>query len=331
MIEIRDINYSIYSIKLRSTFQTALRSVDSFEVFKVQLTDSQGKIGVGEVVATPAITGITPQRVDEDFKSKILPVLKSMQVINSNDAYQELLAACPENPTARALGDLAICSFLDMPGKFKAKSDVTIPISEIDEIPELVRVRIDSGFNTFKIKLNDEALQSNLRKVALIHSLLPREGRLRIDPNQSWGVDYSIKFVEETIKAGIGIEYLEQPIPKDDYKGLKRIKSESQIEIMADESCFNMIDFERILEHKATDWVNVKILKAGGITPARQLARAVKDAGLKLSIGCMMESPIGVASAISLAAEFEPELVHDLDAAWWYPQSVLMYQKGEVQ
>ena len=153
MIAIRDINYSIYSINLRSTFQTALRSVDSFEVFKVQLTDSQGKIGVGEVVATPAITGITPQRVDEDFKSKILPVLKSMQVINSNDAYQELLAACPENPTARALGDLAICSFLEMPGKFKAKSDVTIPISNISEVPELVRVRIDSGFKlTWHIK-----------------------------------------------------------------------------------------------------------------------------------------------------------------------------------
>ena len=103
MIEIRDINYSIYSINLKSTFQTALRSVDSFEEFKVQPTN------------------------------------------------------CPENPTARTLGELAICSFLNVPGKIRAKSEVTIPISKISEIPELVKVRIDSGFNTFLMYQKGEA------------------------------------------------------------------------------------------------------------------------------------------------------------------------------
>jgi L-alanine-DL-glutamate epimerase-like enolase superfamily enzyme len=82
---------------------------------------------------------------------------------------------------------------------------------------------------------------------------------------------------------------------------------------------------------KAADWVNIKILKAGGVTPAKEMAEVALSSGLKLSFGCMIESPLGVRAAMKLADQFAPEETHDLDAAWWYLQEKLRYEGGVVQ
>ena len=313
-----------------STFKTALRQVDSFDVFKLEVINADGKVGIGEVVATPAITKISPEKLEIDIKNKILPLLSNLNSLSLKDSYSQISERCQDNPTAQALADLSICSFFEEPDVLNVKSDVTVPIVEISEIPEIISQRIAAGFTSFKIKLSKVSLEENLSKVSLISRLVPIGSSLRIDPNQSWDVDYSIQFLNSLERLGISLEYLEQPVSKNDVIGLKKIKENTSIELMADESCFNLQDLERILELNAVDWVNVKILKSGGFTPARELAQAVKDAGLKLSVGTMMESPIGVKWAIALAAQLEPQIVHDLDAAWWYPQKVFTYQKGVI-
>ena len=86
---------------------------------------------------------------------------------------------------------------------------------------------------------------------------------------------------------------------------------------MADESVFGIEDLVELVRHDAADLVNVKIAKAGGITPALALARAARTHGLGVSVGCMLESAVGVSAAASLAAAVGCDVAPDLDGAWW--------------
>lgn len=325
------IAYSKYTIKLNSTFETALRSITSFDVHKISITNFEGKTGFGEVVVTPTITGVTTAELVSDIRKSLIPLLSEADLCDSDEFYSILKKKFPKNPTVRALGDLALHSLLQEYTRVEVSTDVTIPIIKKELLPTLIPDRIKDGFKVLKLKLDSASVLENISKIKMVKSLLPNETFLRIDPNQSWSVSYTLEFLDQLQKLGIEIEYLEQPIQRGDFKGLKLVREGSAVPIMADESCFDICDLEKLVEHDAADLVNIKILKVGGITPARELAKAAMKAQIKVSFGCMIESPLGVRAAMSLAAEFGPSQTHDLDAAWWYSQSELVYRGGTVK
>lgn len=325
-----DVIYSRYTILLNSKFETAIRSVNSFDVHRIHVLTHDGRSSVAEVVATPVITGVTSLQLQSDIKDILVPLISEHELSDLEDFYLRLLERLPRNPTARALGDLAAYSLQNTFRKIQIRSDITIPIARESEILELVTKRIKSGFSSFKLKLSNQELSKNVNLVKYVNSLLPENSVLRIDANQAWSVDYSLHFLDAIYSNKLQLEYLEQPVLRENIDGLAEIRKKSPFPIMADESCFNIEDLERIISSNAADWVNVKILKSGGITPAKHLAERVKKAGLKLSIGCMIESPLGVRAAMELAWEFDPNRTHDLDAAWWYPQDELVYSNGIV-
>ena len=78
------------------------------------------------------------------------------------------------------------------------------------------------------------------------------------------------------------------------------------------------------------DLVNLKLLKAGGLTIAREMANTAAAAGIGVYIGSMMEGDQSLSAAAALALEVAPELVHDLDASWWAKESQLRYESGRL-
>lgn len=331
MPEVKAVQLSTHQIQLKSRFQTALRSIDNFDVFQLKVELSDGRELLGEVVATPAITGITAEVLRHDVNNFVIPLLSSTSLEDSKLIYQLLASALPNNPTARALADLTLQSMNEASHTYRIKTDVTIPICEVNELESIIQERVLNGFSAFKIKLGEDELHNNLEKMKILSDLVPKESILRVDPNQSWSVDYSLRFLESIETLGIEVQYLEQPTKRQDLEGLALICRSSATEIMADEACFDLKDLHQIIEMKAADWVNIKILKSGGVTPAKEMAEVALHAGLRLSFGCMIESPLGVRAAMQLAHEFAPNETHDLDAAWWYLQEKLRYEDGVVQ
>ena len=331
MPEIKAVHLSTYQIQLKSRFQTALRSIDNFDVFQLKIELSDGRELLGEVVATPAITGITADVLVHDLNNCVIPLLSSISLEDSKLFYQSLASILPNNPTARALADLTLQSMNSTTDMYKIRTDVTIPICEVKELGFIIQERVFHGFSAFKIKLGEDELRNNLEKMQIVRDLVPKDSILRVDPNQSWSVDYSLRFLASLETLGIEIQYLEQPIGRHDLEGLALICRSASTEIMADEACFDLKDLHQIIEMKAADWVNIKILKSGGVTPAKEMAEVALHAGLRLSFGCMIESPLGVRAAMQLAHEFAPNQIHDLDAAWWYLQEKLRYEDGVVQ
>ena len=104
---------------------------------------------------------------------------------------------------------------------------------------------------------------------------------------------------------------------------------------MADESVFDLDDLVELVRHDAADLVNVKIAKAGGLTPALELARVARRTASVSRSGCMLESAVGVSAAAALAAQVDCDVDPDLDGAWWLADGApyadrVAYADGQV-
>jgi len=333
-----DFTLGRHEVNLREPFITALRSVVNYTVITYTISDGTGASGVGEAVATPAIIGDSLEEIDRDLKERISPALAN---ISSLEEGLTILATVEAISSSKAAADVALHSFFAAKGGLslssflgsktkRVKTDVTIPISTVAGIDQIVRARIDQGFTSLKVKLGAIPLAENIATIQKIRELVGPQVSLRVDPNQAWEFTYAKDFLVALDNLDIAIDYLEQPVGKSHIDDLTRLTGLGLAPIMADESLFSMRDLEEILEKRACTWINVKILKSGGIASARAIADAALAAGVNVSIGSMMEGQRGVLAAAHLASALAPEVTHDLDAAWWHRDSSITYLNGEL-
>ncbi|MDP1720635.1 MAG: enolase C-terminal domain-like protein [Candidatus Nanopelagicaceae bacterium] len=326
---------------LREPFRTSLRTVSNFEVVELTVETNEGFIAYGEAVATPAITGDTLEMILTDLNGPIKDLLigsafysalelttniAELAVVSSAKAAADIalfnLASAMKNQTLPSLLGCRVSS---------VATDVTIPISALDDLPTIIQKRTGEGFHSYKVKLALEPVELSIQKLQLIDQLVGNSTGIRIDPNQAWTVAHTLDFLGRAESSGLTIEYLEQPTPAQDKVALAQIRRNTNVRIMADESCFTMQDLHELIELEAVDLVNLKLLKSGGITPALEMAKVAKSAGVKALVGSMMEGDRGVYAAAVLAGTIAPDEVHDLDASWWATDSSIVYSDGKVR
>ena len=148
------------------------------------------------------------------------------------------------------------------------------------------------GFGLLKLKLTGEG---DRERVAAVRKAAP-DGRLIVDANESWGgLDIA---AEATALAALGVEMIEQPVPVGQDALLEGVKS--PVPFLADESCQSAADIEMCARYY--DGINIKLDKAGGLTEALKMRREAEARGLKVMVGCMLSTSLGIAPAF-LAAQ----------------------------
>ena len=125
------------------------------------------------------------------------------------------------------------------------------------------------------------------------------------------------------------MEFIEQPLKADDWKGMEVVMHQSVLPIMADESCIVESDVDKCAFHY--NGINIKLTKCGGLTPARRMIKRAKELGLKVMVGCMTESSVG----ISAIAQLIPQLDYvDMDGAMLLKEDiadgVIIKEDGKV-
>jgi L-Ala-D/L-Glu epimerase len=137
--------------------------------------------------------------------------------------------------------------------------------------------------------------EEDLDRVKAVRAGAP-DARLIVDANESWdGRDVA---AEATSMAALGVEMIEQPVKAGNDAALVGVRS--PLPLIADESCHSAADVGRLAPYY--DGVNIKLDKAGGLTEALKLADAAQAAGLKIMVGCMLSTSLGIAPAY-LAAQ----------------------------
>ena len=137
--------------------------------------------------------------------------------------------------------------------------------------------------------------------------------RLRIDANQGWTraeAVWALARMEEC-----DVEFVEQPVRADDVEGLAWVRRRSPIPVMADEAVHTAHDAGRVIAAGAADYVNIKLMKAGGLGEALRIASLCEVAGVPCMIGGMVESNLSASAAVHFALAHGNVAFRDLDLA----------------
>lgn len=167
----------------------------------------------------------------------------------------------------------------------------TIGIAEPAEIEQSVQDAAE--YPILKVKLGSA---QDLPTLTLIRRLAPQK-RLRVDANAAWTAPQALELLP--MLADLGVEFVEQPLPAGDLDGLKRLTDARICPIFADESCVHPADVLPL--RGRVDGINIKLCKCGGIRPALTMIRLARASGLKILLGCMIESSLGIAATAHLA------------------------------
>jgi L-Ala-D/L-Glu epimerase len=195
-----------------------------------------------------------------------------------------------------------------------AITDYTIGIDTIDKMVEKIN---EKKWPVYKIKLGtqeDIEIVKALRK----HT----DAVFRVDANAGWELAEALEKIPQL--AQLGVEFIEQPLAKDDWEGMKILYEASSLPLLADESCVFEKDVDKC--HGYFHGINIKLTKCSGITPAIRMIERAKQLNMKVMMGSMNESTIG-STAI---AHFLPQLDYaDLDGPLLLAEDIadgLIYQ-----
>lgn len=181
-------------------------------------------------------------------------------------------------------------------------SCVTLGMASPEEMERKLETVID--FPILKVKLGGPGDVDNLRRIRTRY-----RGVLRVDANTAWTAADAVRVLREI--EPLGIELVEQPVPRGDLDGLRWVRERSPIPVFADESAHELRDIGNLAGR--VDGVNLKLMKCGGIRPMLRMIHAARANGMQVMLGSMVESSL----ALSAAAQLAPLVDHlDLDGHW---------------
>lgn len=286
-----------YTLKLRHTFTISRESRDEQASLVVELRED-GISGYGEATANPYYKVGVPEMMND--LRQLEPLIADSSGMPPEEFWEKMKTQLSHNMFALCALDLA---YNDLYARKQEKklyelwsydishnplTDYTIGIDTIDKMVSKMK---EVPFPIYKIKLGsqeDIAIVTELRK----HT----DAVFRVDANCGWTADETIS--NAIALKELGVEFIEQPLPADDWEGHKKVFEQSVLPIIADESCQVEADVEKC--HQYFHGVNVKLTKCGGLTPARRMLVKARQLDMKTMVGCMTESTVGISAIAHL-------------------------------
>ncbi|MVM31009.1 dipeptide epimerase [Spirosoma sp. HMF4905] len=297
-------------LRLNHTFTIAHDSRDVQPTLIVELRDGAYR-GFGEATAT-RYYGITIEGMVAALEA-IRDRIEAHKLLDPERFWGDMYTHLVYNPFALCALDQAawdlwakrqgqpLYKIWNLDPTSSPLTDYTIGLDLPEKMVEKMQER---PWPLYKIKLGRPEEDISLVQTLRQHT----DAVFRVDANCGWSLGDAIS--KSKLLRGLGVEFIEQPLPADDWEGAKQVYQASALPIIADESCIVEADVDRCAGY--FHGVNIKLTKCGGITPARRMIARARALGLQVMVGCMTESSVG----ISAIAQLLPLLDYaDLDGA----------------
>jgi len=323
-MRIREINIRKENLELAKPYSISYKTVDSVENVIVELIADNGMIGLG--VANPSKYVVNEDVNDcyQTLSTADLSFLKDADV----SAFYQLLNGIHTNfassAGARVALDVALhdlftqflgiplVQFLGVHHKAMATS-VTIGIMGIEETHKEADDFIRNGFRILKVKLG-KTIEEDIERTIALRKHIGQKAMIRIDANQGWNFDETISYVSATKE--LDIELIEQPLKQSAIAEYRKFPDYVKNLVAADESLVGPADaFHLANNPKAAGIYNIKLMKCGGVQPAREIATIARYAGIDLMWGCNDESIISIAAGLHTAFSCPHTKYIDLDGS----------------
>jgi L-alanine-DL-glutamate epimerase-like enolase superfamily enzyme len=292
------VSYKTYNLQFRYPFTISNGRTKTHQpTFIVELSHF-GHVGYGEAPAI-AYYNIPVEKMVEDLERK-KQFVEKFAFTEPERWWHYLHHLFPSNPFLICALDIA---GWDLFGKMKGRSlhqfwqpaepktTITDYTIGIDSIEKMVAKMKEKRWPVYKIKLGtdeDIAIMKALRK----HT----DATFRIDANAGWKAEEALEKI--TAFKDLGVEFIEQPLAKNDWEGMKWLFGKSPLPLYADESCVAEDDVEKC--HNHFHGINIKLTKCSGLTPALRMIGKARELGMGVMVGSMNESTIGSAAIAHL-------------------------------
>jgi L-alanine-DL-glutamate epimerase-like enolase superfamily enzyme len=308
-------------LPLARPYTIAFRTISAVEIGLVVLRDELGNVGLGTATPEPHVTGETTERCRQalaDLDFLVGTDLGALPVVLAATA-----ARWPDAPAARAAVDMALHDLLGqrlgaslgaLLGRYQPSlpTSITIGIKPTDEALVEADEYLGRGFRVLKVKIGKD-LEQDLERLARLRERVGPDVIIRADANQG----YTVAQTRRLFEAAPDMEFLEQPVAAASIDELRALPEELRARIAADESLLAPPDALRLATPPRPAGIfNIKLMKCGGIAPARTIAAIAEAGGVHLMWGCMDESCIGIAAALHAALASPATRYLDLDGSF---------------
>jgi len=290
------LTWETVTLKLRNPFRLSYGVSDTRQAFIIRL---QGDAGYGEGTIAPYY-GIKP----EDMIACWQAAAEKKEPLP--DTVEEIPAWVGTSgpATARCALELALYDrigrmrneplykLLGLPRPQAMPTSFTISIDTPQAMARMAR-RI-SKFPNIKVKLGSDDDEARL---AAIREARP-DARLRVDANAGWTYEEALVRLERLER--FRLEMIEQPLKWDQIEAMGELQKRTSIPIVADESVQTLEDVERLAD-AGVRGVNLKLMKVGGLSPALKMLRRAYERGMRVMLGCMIETSLGTTAMTHMA------------------------------
>jgi len=306
---IKSVTLYASKIKLKESFIISLGVLTHAENVIVTIDTDQGVTGVGECSPFKSING-------ESMETGMVVGRYLASALMGKDPLD--IAACTSAMAKAIYANNSIKSAFDIALYDIAAKNAGLPLYQFlggDKTKTLVTdytVSLDApskmaadaalikacGFQVVKVKLGGDP-QTDIERIRQIRESIGMDLPLRIDANQGWDINTALDVLDGLEQ--YNIQHCEEPIPRWDFMNLADIRRQSPIKIMADESCCDEHDAERLIQLGACDYFNVKLGKSAGIFRAQKIVQLAEVHDINIQLGGFLESRLAFTAAAHLA------------------------------
>ncbi len=304
-----NISHHVYELELEHAFTISRYSRNTQKTLIVAV-EIDGHTGYGEATENPYYGTTIDTMVEQ-----VVAIKADIEAM-SGQALEEVLTVAhtrlANHPFALAALDIALHDAYARKAGVPLHQYWQLPVGQlplsnytigIDTIPNMVAKIQQFPWPVYKIKLGTD------HDIEIIQALRAvTDATFRVDANCAWTPEATLQYAHQLKE--LNVEFIEQPLPAADHEGMTYVYAHSVLPIIADESCQKEEDVQTCIG--TFHGINIKLMKCGGYRPALNMIRQAKAHGLKIMVGCMTESTVG----ISAVAQLLPLLDYvDMDGA----------------
>jgi L-Ala-D/L-Glu epimerase len=287
------------NLALAEEFAIARGARTTQEAVRVEL-EHQGIVGLGEAVpvyyrgetveaATEFLAEVAPALVGDD-PFALEEIGQRVEDVEGEAGGKAALDAALHDWIGKRL-DLPVWRLLGL-SRAAPPTSYTIGIDSIEGTAD--RARRARRFRALKVKVGGPEDLARLRAVRA-----ESDAPLRVDANEGWTLESARELLPELVE--LGVELIEQPFPAQDLDSFRALRDlEPRPPLVVDEGCHDLADVAPASGY--ADAINVKLAKSGGLREALRMIHAARALGLRVMLGCMVESQLGVAPAAAIAS-----------------------------
>lgn len=291
-----NLTWEMIPLKLRNPFRLSYGVTDTRQAFWIRLREDEGW---GEGTIAPYY-GITPEALaatwqqaaekDRGFPDEVEQIAAWVGGDGPATARTALELALYDRIGRRS--GLPLYRLLDLPEPRPMPTSFTIAIDTPEAMAQMAAQIQD--YPIIKVKLGSEDDEARL---AAIRAARP-DARLRVDANAGWTLEGAYRHIAALEK--FNLEMIEQPLAWDQIEGMGQLQRATSIPIVADESVQSLEHVER-LAAAGVAGINLKLMKVGGVTLANRMLKRAVELGLRVMLGCMIETSLGTTAMLHMA------------------------------